>query len=462
MKLKSCFLITLMACAFFSCSDNEDPVNLTITPVVPDATLSLAVQTDNRVKTKGGFIEDDATTGVEQPTWDYEVNTLTAVIFNNGAYSVNNIGVGTIAALFTKTYEDPTSKPVIVGDVMSGNVNLLLVANLHGEVLDLLVKSVNSTDPDQRLTVEEVVKLATPLSSETKENGLTMSSQVLPFTLVSGINFVGFGEKGELTVDGYGAGTELHGEEPVKLTRTVAAIKLNGILLPETPDQTKPDYKNVSFTLDSVFVANVKSTAGIGVYGTDVATVEQSALKNDGTLNIEYYLAPLKYASHTGSYKTGEAKGDDSMLKLPDSPVAVMAKSGTTESTYAPLDWNNTEIPPCYIYPNQNGETGDTGKKNYTLLVLRGTYKYKIGENEVTENNRYYTIIVNDGRQGGTIEGDEDKKAVHIQRNTKYNVTVQILGSGSDDPFTPAAFAHVAAQVKVADWNVIEIDEEVD
>ena len=38
----------------------------------------------------------------------------------------------------------------------------------------------------------------------------------------------------------------------------------------------------------------------------------------------------------------------------------------------------------------------------------------------------------------------------------------RILGSGSDDPFTPAAFAHVAAQVKVADWNVIEIDEEVD
>ena len=102
------------------------------------------------------------------------------------------------------------------------------------------------------------------------------------------------------------------------------------------------------------------------------------------------------------------------------------------------------------------------GKHNYTLLVLRGTYRYKIGDDVVTENNRYYTVIVNDGRQGGTIEGDEGKKAVHIQRNTKYRVTVQILGSGSDDPFTPAAFAHVAAQVKVVDWNVIEIDEEVD
>ena len=61
MKLKSYFLITLIVCAFFSCSDNDDPVSLAITPVVPDATLSLAVQTDNRVKTKGGFIDDDVT-----------------------------------------------------------------------------------------------------------------------------------------------------------------------------------------------------------------------------------------------------------------------------------------------------------------------------------------------------------------------------------------------------------------
>lgn len=80
----------------------------------------------------------------------------------------------------------------------------------------------------------------------------------------------------------------------------------------------------------------------------------------------------------------------------------------------------------------------------------------------MTEKDRYYTVIVNDLSQGGTITGDEGKTDVRIQRNTKYNVAVQILGSGSDDPFSPAAFAHVAAQVRVADWNVIEIDEEVD
>ncbi|MCD7848482.1 MAG: hypothetical protein LUH63_01360 [Parabacteroides sp.] len=101
MKLKSCFLLMLIVCAFFSCSDNDEPVNLTITPVVPDATLSLAVQTDGRVKTKGGFIED----GAGKITWDYQVKTLTAVVFNNGAYNAENVGVGTLAALFTNIWQ---------------------------------------------------------------------------------------------------------------------------------------------------------------------------------------------------------------------------------------------------------------------------------------------------------------------------------------------------------------------
>lgn len=458
MKLKSCFLITLIACAFFSCSDNDDPVNLTITPVVPDATLSLAVRTDG-IKTKGGFIGNDVA-GTEV-TWDKKVKTLTAVIFNNGAYNGNNMKVGSIAALFTQNYADPTSETVIDGEVKSGGINLLLIANLDAEVLKTLTNSVNSTNADSRLTLEQVVALATPLSSETESNGLTMSNAVLPLELVPGINFVGFGAKGTLTVEGYGSGTEVYGDKAVELIRTVAAINLKGVLLPETPDAGNPEYKNVSFTLDSVFVANVKSTAGIGTYG-EVKTIEQSPMA-DGALDPTYYRAPENFASYVGTYKTGEAKGDNSMLRVLDPVQTIEARTGTNANT-ATLDWENTStlVPPCYVYPNQNGETGVEGKRNYTLLVLRGTYRYKIGDNEMTEKDRYYTVIVNDLSQGGTITGDAGKTDVRIQRNTKYNVVVQILGSGSDDPFSPAAFAHVAAQVKVADWNVIEIDEEVD
>lgn len=458
MKLKSCFLITLMVCAFFSCSDNDDPVNLTITPVVPDATLSMAVQTD--AKTKGGFIEDgDANV---TPSWDFQVKTLTAVVFNNGAYSEGNIPVGSIAAIFTQNYADPSNEPIIEGEVKSGDVFLLLIANLEPDVLATLTSSVNSSIPSDRLGVAGVLKLATSLSNEGKDKGLTMSSDVKSLEIVPGINFVGFGQKGALTVDGIGTGTEIYGSTPVDLVRTVAAINLKGVLLPETPDSEKPEYKNVSFTLDSVFVANVKSKAGIGT-NIDVTTIEQSALNADGTLNTDFYLAPLKYANRTGKYKTGNANGDDTMLRVLSEAKEINAKVGTNITTTT-LDWTNTtEVAPCYVYPNQNGETGAGDSKNYTLLVLRGTYQYSIAGKTVTEPNRYFTVIVNDNSLGGTIDSDNpNKKNVHIQRNTKYNITVQILGSGSDDPFTPAAFAHVAAKIKVADWNVIEIDQPVD
>lgn len=456
MKLKSCFLITLMVCAFFSCSDNDDPVNLTITPVVPDATLSLAVRTNDRVKTKGGFIDDDANLKPGDITWDFQVKTLTAVIFNNGAYSEANIPTGGIAAIFTQNYADPTDKPIIEGEVKSGNIQLLLIANLQSDVLSTLTSSVNDPIAANRLKVKDVLELTTDLNAEGKGKGLTMSSDVKSLEIVSGINFIGFGAKGDITVEGIGTGTEIYGSTPIDLVRTVAAINLVGVQLPETPDPKKPEYKNVSFTLDSVFVANVKSTAGIGT-GAGVTSIEQSALK-DKVLNPDYYLAPVKYANQTGKLKTGKAKGDDSMLRILSTPEEITVNSGTTD-----LNWENTtEVAPCYVYPNQAGETGVATSKNYTLLVLRGTYKYSIFGKEETEPNRYFTVIVNDDSLGGTITGDTGKTNVHIQRNTKYNVTVQILGSGSEKPFDPAAFAHVSAQVKVVNWNVIDINEEVD
>lgn len=436
----------LIVCAFFSCSDNDDPVNLTITPIVPDATLSLAVQTDNRVKSKGGFIEDGM---VGTIAWDYQVKTLTAVVFNNNAYKPANVGVGDIAALFTSSYADPTSTPQIVGEVPSGGVFILLIANLEDDVLNKLKESVGSSDANARLSIKEVLELATKLGNEGQEKGLTMSSQVLDVTLEPGKNFIGFGNDYALA----NGGKEVFGEKPVELVRTVAAINLKGIILPKKPDTENSEYESVSFALDTVFVANVKSTAGLGTWSTDVTTIEHSPLTAEGKLNSDYYLAPVKYADQTGSLKTGEAKGDDSMLNVYFESIS--AKDGTD------LTWTNTAIPPCYVYPNQNGETGESDLYNYTLLVLRGDYTYRIGDKTMIEKNRYYTVIVNDERSGSMkYEGSSVHK--HIQRNTKYNVTLTIKGTGSSKPFDFSDFAHVAAQVEVANWNVIKIDQPVD
>ena len=448
MKLKSCFLIMLIVCAFFSCSDNDEPVNLSITPVVPDATLSLAVQTDGRVKTKGGFITDGEKVG--DVTWDFQVKNLTLVIFNNDSKSlsgVSGVPVGAITSVITQNYTGATitDTPVIKEtDVVSGNSFLLLLANLPATVIEQLTASGNSLNPGERKTIEQVLQMTTDLDIENSTNGLTMSSELIPVTIGTGINYVGFGAKGATINAGQAnEGIEIHGENPVDLIRRVAAIQLEKI---ELPTVTGEIYQSVKFEPKEVFVANVKSTAGIGSAG-DV-TIEQTAEKAD------YYLAPEKYAAETGSLKHGASTAGDNLL----------------ETLSGELTVNNTmniDLPPCYVYPNQRGEatfavtTEIPNPKNYTLLVVKGDYTYSIGGKEETERNRYYAVIVNDNSLGGTITGDGEHN-VRVKRNTKYSVTLQVLGTGSDKPFTPAAFAHVAAKVEVANWSVININEPVD
>lgn len=456
----------LMVCAFFSCSDNDEPVNLTITPVVPDATLSLAVQTDGRVKTKGGFIADGAAVG--KITWDFQVKNLTLVVFNNGggAYSDSNVPVGSVAAVATQNYsgEKITDAPIIEqADLASGSAFLLLLANLPTDKINELATSSNSANPAERKSIKEVLQMTTDLSIENSGNGLSMSSALIPVTIVPGINYVGFGPTGRIDpADGIGVGTEIHGPTPVELVRRVAAINLEGIILPENPDAKKPEYKSVRFKLDSAFVANVKSTAGLGTWGEDVKFIEQAPVFDNGVSN---YLAPEDFANLTGSLKTGISTGDNTMLYDLKFSQNISATQGEGENgtTLAWKNENNAVVPPCYVYPNQDGQTGVDGKKNYTLLVLKGDYTYSINNEEKTEYDRYYAVIVNDTSLGGTVDSnDESKENVHIERNTKYTITLQILGSGSATPFDPPAFAHVAAQVKVADWNVIEIDQPVD
>lgn len=438
-----------MVCAFFSCSDNDEPVNLTITPVVPDATLSLAVQTDNRVKTKGGFIAD----GTGDITWDYKVNTLTAVVFNNGAYG-DILGKGHIADVFTSKYNIATKTPTLEVEVHSGGIMLLLIANLDvdGQIVKDLRASAASSDASKHLSYQDVLALTTSLSDEGDVKGLTMSSELLTgLNIVPGVNYIGFDNKGANKP--YNDGTEIWGQGPVDLVRTVSAITLEKIDLPTVSGEI---YQSVKFEPKEVFVANVKSTAGIGASSTDNITIEQTA--KDGV----YYLAPAEYFKETGSLKYGISS---------EAPAGTVLLEKLSEVTLEVGNAFEPKLSPCYVYPNQRGEadfakTEDiTDPRNYTLLVVKGDYTYRLIDDPtntpVTEENRYYTVIVNDKRFG-EMDYSGSTEHEHIKRNTKYNIKLSIQGSGSDKPFTPAAFAHVAAKIEVADWNVINIEQPVD
>lgn len=449
MKLKSCFLIMLMVCAFFSCSDNaEQPIDLTIKPIVPEASLSLAVQADGAVKTKGGFISNAT-------TWDSQVKTVTAVVFNNGAYNEANVKVGSVAAVFTQSYNNTTpqtNQQIEGSDLPAGGVNILLIANLEQTLINQLLANAAATTADVRWTFEQVQGLTTSLKEEMEGKGLTMCSSLIPVELVPGINYIGFEKSTSVPVpytpEGGNAGTEIWGQGEVNLVRTVASINLVSIDLPETPDSENPDVKSVSFKLKEVFVANVKSTACLN-------GGEKEPKDATGNYDSKFYLAPAKYVSETGTLKFGEAsayKALSAKLFFGEKGDSILAGGEY---------WDNTSmqkmISPCFVYPNGKGETDQDANKNYTVLVLKGDYTNTLGLNK----DRYYAIVVNDSRYG-ELNGSDGKTNEHIQRNTRYKINVSIQGTGSTQPFTPDAFAHVAAQIEVANWQVINIDQPVD
>ena len=84
------------------------------------------------------------------------------------------------------------------------------------------------------------------------------------------------------TAEGYGSGTEVYGNKAVELIRTVATINLKGVYCRRHRMQEIRNIK-CKFHIGFCFVANVKSTAGIGTYYGEVKTVEQSPMA-DGTL----------------------------------------------------------------------------------------------------------------------------------------------------------------------------------
>lgn len=94
------------------------------------------------------------------------------------------------------------------------------------------------------------------------------------------------------------------------------------------------------------------------------------------------------------------------------------------------------------------------------MLVLKGTY---IDNNGKVEEDRFYTISVNDPNRGYTLtEGEDVPKHSFVKRNYRYNISLTINSSGSDRPYDPVTEACMDVAVTVADWDVIEQNEDLD
>ena len=103
--------------------------------------------------------------------------------------------------------------------------------------------------------------------------------------------------------------------------------------------------------------------------------------------------------------------------------------------------------------PNALLSKDTKGNKAYTLISVKGTYTSP--EGVPMTGDRWYTVLV--GKEGADNDGDV------VVRNTVYDIqTLDITGSGSDNPYTPQAAAYLNAQVKVAPWSYVVQTPSVD
>lgn len=419
MRFKKYILLSLVLCGFAACSDDNE-IEIPKAPVLEKAQLALAIKSEEGAVTKAG----------ETTPTDADVNTLTVGVFGTG-WSV----------VYTKdaTSNADGTKDVGPQEVYAGEAQVVVVANAAPAIQDELAKAKDITD---------FIETTINLDDENLTKGLTMSSEVLGVILVANtINYIGYADqKGKITVNGK-EGQEVHGGGFVALVRNVASIALKEF---EVGNPENANYTSKGFILKEVFIASAKGVSDVASESYWGKIEKEFDFTSTG-FGYSNYMVGKEFSKSPnideGSYKKGtQTKRDE------------LATTGNTAHEF-------------YVYENKLGEIAKADEApanrayaNHTLLIVKGDYTYLpkgLVDNEsnyVKKEDCYYAIPVG---EKVTIDSKEIE-GFYVQRNYKYEISLTIIGPGSEIPYDPMISTNVSASVKVEPWNVKTIHEEVE
>lgn len=403
MKLKSYFLLSIVVGMTFACSSDENVPEMEV--FTPDATLSLAAVADGKSLTKAGEGEGE---NIDQ---EDAINSLHVMVF----YADGNLQIDKVVAI--NRVEDL--------DVQSGAVKILVLANA-------------GTREKQFGTLKEALVYQRALDNENENNGYSMSSRLIEATLDEGKHNI-FGEIKDFS--GHMPNVSKDGNN-IKLTRHIAQINLKSV-------SVKSDNGKASFVIDSVFMANVKGYSLMAANSTEEWGMVESKGAPEG--NFLWWYGQYENEYWNGEYKTIE----DGLLKA-DLLGFNANKRKVTSSSPWKLETGQLACGKSFIVYENMVDAVKPGQR--TLLVLKGTYT---DDNGRVEENRFYTIPVN---AMGTMTDAEGGTPDHscVKRNYRYNISLTINSSGSDRPYDPVTEACMDVAVTVADWDVIEQNEDLD
>lgn len=419
MKLRNLLFGTMIACAFASCSSENDPIVDVTTGVEQEGEATLSVRI-NSVETKAAT--------------DTDIENLSVLVFygeGDGAH-LEIIGDGSDVDGKKGSFEDTNDQQltsVMKIPVMSGTKQVLVLANVDLSDYNLVQDRANGT------TLSTVKGLKKQFGEDKDEvNGtLSMNSKIYSVTLTASTeNCLGFTadeDNGQTQVIGTGV------TDPVKLYRNVAKISLNSVT-----NTAAAGYKNGQLTVTNVFILHGKSmTSLVGANGNEWGATEVAA----DAVGLQYLNGMPAFTENAtlDSYADWvEYMGDKTAIYnyLRSNNYAERDDYVSTSTTYG----DNLSF---YTYENTNRGEGAIN----TLLVVKGNYSYEdVNGDTHTEYDRYYPVAV--GVTGVTStalpksftdlqHGREIASAPGVLRNLWYKVSMTVTGPGYATPFGPKA-----------------------
>ncbi|MDL2278867.1 hypothetical protein LJC57_09780 [Parabacteroides sp. OttesenSCG-928-G07] len=397
MKIKNIFLSLLAVAAFAACSDNDEVV-----PQLKMVEASLSVGVNEDIVSKAETIEGTAS--------ENRIGNLTALVFNeNGSL----IAMKDTAAAAGASVNQIAHIKIQIADyaesetASSSKLQVVLIANAKDEVKN--IKNVNDFSTILSKGIGEIANDALPMASKViKIQGLQKDKEnwVIEGTSTSyqqvGTTSHDFSDTDVASV--YNEGGE------VKMIRLVARIDLKGLRA-----QFADTYAGSTFTLDSIFLANVKNQSLFAGYE----------------------------AADAVGYKRGAVPAfmPEAGGLIDPTPNAIVSALGKNYGVAISDGGSKTEAElgfSAYMFENITG--------SYTTrLIISGNIVTPTG---VDLGKRYYHVPL------------KDTEGVRVLANTVYQVDVTINGIGSTIIDTIPKNAAIAAKVEVLDWILKEISHD--
>lgn len=450
MKLNN-FLITCLATlAMFSCSDNDIIDDGKEPTIIYDATLSLAVN-DNKI-TKAD--EEAPYPG----TLDF-IGRLSVAVFQGDK----------LVAFADSSNADKGVYGIKELNVPSGNAKVLVLANT---VVPDDLKAVGTATLDNYQNFK--INLDKEITGQ-----LTMSSGVIDCSIRAGHNYMGYGKTGSMDVDHNGSMISGVGliAKPIEMIRNIAWIQLYQLKVNVKDPEYGFGYGKISFTLKKIYLRNVKNKS-LALLTSSKSTEDNQSLMWNGVeqnfLAYDWTNAPKNKEQYNKCYFFLNNMWDfflDFNSDWPGVKPVVIENNSTSIPGGDNGQGAGGGLPhgsQFYVY--ENTDTSDDNK-NLTALIVEGDYSYypnQYAQSPTVIENTCYTVLVNDLGKSAIYENGEssinkdpigyDDVEKYVRHNQKYIINLTIAGPGGKKPYD----AHVAAEVRVEDWNVIKQSGNVD